>query len=306
MSDNRIYRTRSLGIPAAGLKDQYSDGTAAHLWELYIGDKSQRTAVYRKFITDQLKARNCITVLDVACGTGIDSVMLLEEGFRLTSVDLSDKMLKYALKTRWKRRKEPAFDAWEIEEANWMTLMEDIDGKEQFDAVICLGNSFAHLPNEECDFANQRLALSNFCAMVKPGGVLLIDHRNYDDILDRGTAPTRNIYYNSEHVESIITSVVVTEGTPVLVTLDYVIKLDGDKDLRDDTDSERAKRGRLQKVTQNKFRLSYFPHRLDSFTSLLRETFGPEAQHSVYGDFQPLGHIARPAFYIHLIEKPAR
>ena len=38
--------------------------------------------------------------------------MLLEEGFKLTSVDLSDKMLKYALKTRWKRRKEPAFDDW--------------------------------------------------------------------------------------------------------------------------------------------------------------------------------------------------
>jgi hypothetical protein len=43
--------------------------------------------------------------------------MLLEEGFRLTSVDLSDKMLKYALKTRWKRRKEPAFDAW----GTWLT-----------------------------------------------------------------------------------------------------------------------------------------------------------------------------------------
>jgi len=38
--------------------------------------------------------------------------MLLEEGFRVTSVDASDKMLKYALKTRWNRRKEEAFDAW--------------------------------------------------------------------------------------------------------------------------------------------------------------------------------------------------
>lgn len=38
--------------------------------------------------------------------------MLLENGFKVTSVDLSDKMLKYALKTRWKRRKEPAFDDW--------------------------------------------------------------------------------------------------------------------------------------------------------------------------------------------------
>ena len=38
--------------------------------------------------------------------------MLVEEGFKMTSVDLSDKMLKYALKTRWNRRKEPSFDDW--------------------------------------------------------------------------------------------------------------------------------------------------------------------------------------------------
>jgi glycine N-methyltransferase len=38
--------------------------------------------------------------------------MLVEEGFNITSVDASDKMLKYALRTRWNRRKESAFDNW--------------------------------------------------------------------------------------------------------------------------------------------------------------------------------------------------
>lgn len=38
--------------------------------------------------------------------------MLVEEGFDVVSVDASDKMLKYALKSRWERRKEPAFDQW--------------------------------------------------------------------------------------------------------------------------------------------------------------------------------------------------
>lgn len=38
--------------------------------------------------------------------------MLLEEGFEVVSVDASDKMLKYALKSRWDRRKETAFDNW--------------------------------------------------------------------------------------------------------------------------------------------------------------------------------------------------
>lgn len=42
----------------------------------------------------------------------VDSIMLLEEGFEVVSVDASDKMLKYALKARWNRRKEAAFDNW--------------------------------------------------------------------------------------------------------------------------------------------------------------------------------------------------
>ena len=87
----------------------------------------------------------------------IDSIMLLEEGFRVTSVDASDKMLKYALKKRWDRRKEEAFDSWVIEEANWLTLTDDLEFlKDGFDAVVCLGNSFAHLPDFEGDLRNQR------------------------------------------------------------------------------------------------------------------------------------------------------
>lgn len=38
--------------------------------------------------------------------------MLVEEGFEVVSVDASDKMLKYALKERWNRRKESGFDNW--------------------------------------------------------------------------------------------------------------------------------------------------------------------------------------------------
>ena len=85
----------------------------------------------------------------------------------------------------------------EIEEANWLTLDKDItkpgDG---FDAIICIGNSFPHLPNSE-DFSNRthKQALKNFCEMLKPGGVMIIDHRNFDAILDTGKAPERNIYY---------------------------------------------------------------------------------------------------------------
>ena len=42
----------------------------------------------------------------------VDSIMLVENGFKMTSTDASDKMLKQALKIRWQRRKEEAFDQW--------------------------------------------------------------------------------------------------------------------------------------------------------------------------------------------------
>lgn len=107
-----VLHMRSLGAAAEGVKDQYADGTAAKVWEVFIGDKKQRTQNYKEFLVGLLREKGCKRVLDVACGTGVDSSMLLEEGFEVVSVDASDKMLKYALKTRWERRKEKAFDNW--------------------------------------------------------------------------------------------------------------------------------------------------------------------------------------------------
>lgn len=46
------------------------------------------------------------------------------------------------------------------------------------------------------DQSEHRVALKNIASMVRPGGVLVIDHRNYDHILSTGCAPPgKNIYY---------------------------------------------------------------------------------------------------------------
>lgn len=86
-----------------------------------------------------------------------------------------------------------------IEEANWETLHRDIQSflpNVQLDAVICLGNSFAHLLSESGDQSEQKTALSNFAKCLKPGGLLFIDHRNYDAMIDSGATPGNSIYYN--------------------------------------------------------------------------------------------------------------
>ncbi|XP_012284802.1 glycine N-methyltransferase [Orussus abietinus] len=288
MADS-VFRTRSLGTAAEGLRDQYADGKAAKVWEVFIGDKKERTQNYRDFLVGLLREKGCRRILDVACGTGVDSVMLLEEGFEVVSVDASDKMLKYALKSRWERRKEVAFDNWIIEEANWLTLADDISDiiGDGFDAVICLGNSFAHMPDSFGDQREQKQAFRNFERCVKPGGLLLIDHRNYDYIISTGDTPSKCIYYNSKHMTDIKTSVLYVCGKPTIVTLDYMISLDNQGN-----------------VDVSEFRLSYYPHRLNVFRNMISQAFDFRAKHTIYGDFKPLDEIQSPGFYIHVLEKP--
>lgn len=85
-----------------------------------------------------------------------------------------------------------------IEEANWLTLYDDIQPLvgSGFDAVICLGNSFAHMIDNFGDQREQKQAIGNFEKCLKPGGFLLIDHRNYDNIMETGATPSKCIYYN--------------------------------------------------------------------------------------------------------------
>lgn len=85
-----------------------------------------------------------------------------------------------------------------IEEANWLTLYDDIQPVigEGFDAVICLGNSFAHMHDNFGDQREQKTAIGNFEKCLRPGGMLLIDHRNYDHMIATGSTPSKCIYYN--------------------------------------------------------------------------------------------------------------
>ena len=48
----------------------------------------------------------------ICCQHRLDSVLLIEEGFNVMSVDASEQMLKYAFSEKWKRREESAFDHW--------------------------------------------------------------------------------------------------------------------------------------------------------------------------------------------------
>ena len=86
-----------------------------------------------------------------------------------------------------------------------MTLVEDLEeisdsipfeaSDRKFDAVLCMGNSFSHLPVDDVNYSVQRRALGNLMDCVKPGGILVIDHRNFDELVRTGIPPPDNTYY---------------------------------------------------------------------------------------------------------------
>merc|ERR1712241_492691 len=216
--------TLSPGVAQSGVADQYADGVAAQNWLLYIGEQENRTSNYKNFLINTLKEKKCYTILDAAAGTGVDSVMPIEEG-------------------------------------NWMTLPKDVKTPGAgYDAIICMGNSFPHLIDDHGDWRDHKTCIQNMYDMLKPGGILVIDHRNYDYILKHGKAPKKNIYYNSQNIKSIKTQIIYEDNKPKQIVLDYKMDVEGDGD----------------------FVLSYQPWTLAEFSNLLKGIFGSSAAHTTY------------------------
>ncbi|MGM0681927.1 MAG: class I SAM-dependent methyltransferase [Thermodesulfobacteriota bacterium] len=140
-----------------------------------------------------LNAYGSKTVADVACGTGFHSISLAKCGFEVTATDGSKNMVK---KTSENAR-QLGVNLKDTRTADWINLSRYL-GKNSFDAVICLGNSFTHLFEHEA----RRDALGEFYKVVKPGGVVVIDHRNYDSMLEHGYTSKHNYYYSGKGVDA--------------------------------------------------------------------------------------------------------
>lgn len=78
-------------------------------------------------------------VLELACGTGILSIMLAQKGYDVTGLDLSGDMLKLADK----RAKEAGLDL-DFHQGN----MLDLSGLGSFDMVTCYSDSICYMEDE--------------------------------------------------------------------------------------------------------------------------------------------------------------
>jgi SAM-dependent methyltransferase len=114
-------------------------------------------------------------VLDSACGTGMHTIALAQKGYATAGADLSAKMVE--------RARDNAAQAGvgvRFETAGFGGLAGTF-GVRSFDALLCLGNSLPHVLSE----AGLREALDDFAACLTPGGVLILQNRNFDGVVKR-------------------------------------------------------------------------------------------------------------------------
>lgn len=240
-------------------KNEYVQGFVGK-WDQLI-DWEARATSEGSFFIDELKKRGKHRILDVATGTGFHSVRLMQAGFDVVSADGSPEMLAQAFRNGTKRNQ-----ILRTVQADWRWLNRDVHIK--FDAVICLGNSFTHLFSER----DRRKALAEFYAALRHDGILILDQRNYDSIMDDGFSTKHTYYYCGENISA----------EPEHV-------------------DEGLARFRYTFPDKSVYHLNMFPLR-KNYTRRLMKEVGFQSV-TTYGDFQETYHQDDPDFFIHIAEK---
>jgi glycine/sarcosine N-methyltransferase len=134
----------------------------------------ERLALELPFIERELQAVGARRVLDAACGTGMHALALAQRGYEVLGTDLSAGMIARARSNAAAAGLEVRFEV-----AGLGALSAQVGA--DHDAVLCLGNSLPHLLTP----ADLAKALADFAACLRPGGLLLIQNRNFDAVMAR-------------------------------------------------------------------------------------------------------------------------
>jgi SAM-dependent methyltransferase len=113
------------------------------------------------------------TVLDAACGTGVDAAALARRGFTVQAADGNQAMVEAAAK-RFRREGLTI----PLRQCVWAGLPEAIG--ERFDVVLCTGNALVHSASRDA-MIESLIALRK---MTRPGGHVVIDSRNWEKLHD--------------------------------------------------------------------------------------------------------------------------
>lgn len=125
-----------------------------------------------QFLHKMLMKYRAVRILDLACGTGGHYYELVKLGYDVIGLDASETMLEMARKKRSKSDMQSCFILGNMTKAH--SILNNAEITLPFDAVICMGYSFAHLTDDKSLIET----LDEVRSILKRGGVLIFCVRN--------------------------------------------------------------------------------------------------------------------------------
>jgi glycine/sarcosine N-methyltransferase len=180
MKGLRESKARSRRVRGVDAREFYDE--LGQRYDLMVGWEG-RLNREEKFFRGLFDAHGVASVIDAACGTGMHAIAFARQGRRCAAADVSPVMVDRARENA--RRAGVEID---LRVAGFGGLARSFAGT--FDAVTCLGNSLPHLLQYDALVG----ALADFAAVLAPGGILVVQNRNYDRVL-RGSG--RSVHLNA-------------------------------------------------------------------------------------------------------------
>ncbi len=181
------------------------------------------------------KPKQDVRIFDAATGVGFETVYLLKRGYFVQSNEIEASLREAA--DKYARNQGVPIPAAQFSSSDWLEL-ENGHQAGQYDVVLVLGNSLCHLETTR----QVEQVLKQFYRVLRPGGFLVCDERNFAKILREWDTiiqdPLNNFSYNNNPNR------VMYRGTEVLGAPYY---RDGNRVVFEYSEVKRAD-GRYQRV----------------------------------------------------------
>lgn len=155
--------------------------TLSENWKRFAAPdlRTQRTVPLIMSVVDQIPVeKDRIRIFDAAAGVGFEAVGLLREGYDVQLNEIEQSLREAA--HEYAKEMGIQLPEGQFSRTNWLELNQEFQAG-KFDVVVVIGNSLCHLEGP----GQLETAIDQFHKMLRRGGALICDERNFDYIMGR-------------------------------------------------------------------------------------------------------------------------